>query len=191
MKLLRLVIVASVAFLLGAVPSLAWSRLDDFRGAKIQVLQTVSDSLHQDGWSNLARERLISSINGTWIALTNLDLDGDVDLAKVCQEKPIRMRKIDDYSFSMEIEGQLPNKEKIVFRNEYINRRGLSYAIRMDFRSRFNILGPDAPADQRAVLQEAAAEYANLDAVLLLLSPDVLLEVGGQGGFPQLYGRCE
>jgi len=191
MKLFGLIATISEILLFGASPSLAWSRLDDFRGAKILVLQTVSGFLHQDGWSSFARERLISSIDGTWIALTNLDLDGNVDLAKVCKEKPIHMRKIDDYSFSMEVDDQLSNKKKIVFRNEYINRHGLSYAIRMDFRSRFNILGPDAPADQRAILQEGAAEYANLDAILLPLSPNVLLEVGGQGGFPQLYGRCE
>lgn len=190
MKAIGLVIAAMAALLLGAAPSQAGTRIDTFRDAKTQVLQTPSDYISSEGWTSVARDRLISSIDGTWIALRDLDLGGDVDLAKACQEKPIRMRKIDDYSFSMEIDYQSP-KGKMDYRAEYINRRGASYAIRNDFRARSRTLGPDAPEAQRAIIEAAAAMYANQDAILLSLGPDVLLEFRGQDGFPELYGRCQ
>ncbi|MCM5557231.1 hypothetical protein [Pleomorphomonas sp. JP5] len=190
MKLFGFVVAAIATFLLGAAPSLAGARLNAFRDAKTLVLQTPSNYLNPEGWTSFARERLISSIDGTWIELRDLDLDGDVDLAKACQEKPIRMRKIDDYSFSMVIDYQSP-KGKMDYRAEYINRRGASYAIRNDFRARSKMLGPDAPAAQKEIMEASAAMYANQDAILLPLGPDVLLEFRGQDGFPELYGRCE
>ncbi|MFK0162145.1 hypothetical protein [Rhizobium sp. NPDC090279] len=164
---------------------------DEFAASLEMVMPALSDRAHltigEAGKVDSNRnDRLLDQIQGTWTILDMISLDNEDAIAKSCKNLPVRFQKINGYTASKSI-----TLGKSTYEFRYIFRKGISYHIRTDVDALIanNHQSDNPPSKDLDVSDRQYLETANQVANLLLVSPNVLLEV--VSGNERLYGRCE
>ncbi|PRD41197.1 hypothetical protein C5748_22835 [Phyllobacterium phragmitis] len=161
-------------------------KLNEFREVKMKIFQTLYNGISPSGWGEEAPKRLFDKIEGKWVRLSDVDLSDAASLEAACRDEWTLFSRVDGYSFSGVTMSKFYDEPR---RTEYISRSGSTYAVRNDFRYMSN--SSKTPAENKDFLLGMSARSANQEAVLLPLTPNILLEVRVEGGFPELLGRCE
>ncbi|MBB6484051.1 hypothetical protein [Rhizobium lusitanum] len=164
---------------------------DEFAASLEMVVPALSDRAHltigeADKVDSNRNDRLLDQIQGTWTILDMISLDNEDAIAKSCVNVPVRFQKINDYTASKSI-----TLGKATYEFKYIFRKGISYHIRTDIDALIanNHQKDNLPSKELDIFDRQYLETANRVANLLLVSPNVLLEV--IDGNERLYGRCE
>ncbi|MBB6487774.1 hypothetical protein [Rhizobium lusitanum] len=158
---------------------------DEFKAAKLNIYGTEFGNLSWGGINAIKSKQLMQNIGGKWVMLDRIDVSQD-KIEKGCKENSVTFTIIDEYSFSRQW-------DKGDGTDIYINKTGLLYNVRKDYKARIDqqlaALGNSSPATRESAAS-GLLQYANQESLLVLYSPNVLLEIGTSNGFPLLYGRC-
>ncbi|MCO7728289.1 hypothetical protein NJB93_16995 [Brucella intermedia] len=185
------VLLAFILFFELSGNSYALSRWEEFRASKLAVHQTLSGGISPLGWGEEANKRLLDSIEGTWIKLSNLDLSTMESAEFACQKDGIKFYKIDEYSFGVDNLVERRDGSILVIKSEYIGKGGISYAVRKDYRALNKYMKDSIDLSDDAFPLVNNAKTANQEAIVWLLTPNTLIQVDVNFGFPEIYGRCE
>lgn len=134
-----------------------------------------------------ANRQLLDQIDGKWIDLNSIVLSKEGQVAKVCDKNFLKFAKTGGYSFVQVRKSS--NGDEV--RNVYLWRSGISYNVRQDVDAliRGNHKQDNSTLNELNPTDEINLGVANLDVILLPLSPNVLLEV--VNGNERIFGRCE
>jgi hypothetical protein len=137
-------------------------------------------------WLQQKNRELLDQIDGAWVSLNQIELKDADALTKACAKPRFKFAAINRYSFARIWTFGTEEAHDI-----YMWKAGLSYNIRRDTDAyiRDNHKKESAPSDELETGDQPYLKSANQEAVLMMISPNVLLEING--GMEQLYGRCE
>jgi hypothetical protein len=177
------VLIAALTAALGVSAAQANERYAELNIAKLKLLGTLRADPGLGLWGDQTHASLMGMIEGTWTDVGYADMSTADKFAEYCQKFAYKIKKLNDYTFEMVLPA-FPQNRKHEFRQEYILKSGLVYNIRRDIVNQMKIHGDYGP-NVRLVLNDA-----NMTSTLMVLSPNVVLEVGLESGLPTLWGRC-
>ncbi|WFU07994.1 hypothetical protein QA646_11780 [Rhizobium sp. CB3090] len=162
-------------------PAAATPLFAEFRQAEKFLESARSKDFQQ------ANRQLLDQIDGKWIILNSIALSEEGQVAKVCDKNFLKLAKTDGYSFVQVRKSS--NGDEV--RNVYLWRSGLSYNVRQDVDAliRGNHKQDNSTLNELNSADQGYLGVANLDVILLPLSPNVVLEI--VNGNERVYGRCE
>lgn len=190
-RITGLSIATSILFFELSGISYAISRLEEFRASKLAVHQTLLGGISPLAWSEEAKKHLLDSINGNWIRLSQIDLSDIENFKAACKKDALRFYKIDDYSFGVDNTLMTNDGNSVVIKFEYIGKGGVSYAIRRDYRAYNKYMMDSMKLSEGDFALVNNARMANQEAIVLLLTPNTLMQIDFYAGFPEIFGRCE
>ena len=162
-------------------PAAATPLFAEFRQAEKFLESAGSKDFQQ------ANRQLLDQIDGKWIILNSIALSEEGQVAKVCDKNFLKFAKTDGYSFVQVRKSS--NGDEV--RNVYLWRSGISYNVRQDVDAliRGNHKQDNSTLNELNSADQGYLGVANLDVILLPLSPNVVLEI--VNGNERVYGRCE
>ncbi|MFD9896606.1 hypothetical protein [Mesorhizobium sp. NPDC059025] len=135
----------------------------------------------QQMWRQGNHERLMSMIEGAWLDASARAPGSEVDFKKNCSDFGGLFKRINGYSFEMIFKDSL-RKSKSDIRVIYIFKDGFAYNVRYDVEKQIEMFGELQAKD--------FFRRANQTSILILMSPNALLEINAETGFPTLWSRC-
>ncbi|MEI9419869.1 hypothetical protein O7A70_01550 [Mesorhizobium sp. Cs1299R1N1] len=151
--------------------------------AKVKLLGTQRPDPGMGLWAKQTNERLMSTLEGKWVDLGYSDLTSEDRLNKYCREFGVTFRKLTDYSFEVTSQAVLRHAKQPIHK-EYIFKMGMSYNYRWNIQQQIDNLGDSEPTSTQIL------RNANGTSSLMMMSPNILLEVDFGFGMPFLWGRC-
>ena len=167
------------------LPSMATASAlyDELLTAKVKLLGTQRPGPGMGLWAKQTNERLMSTIEGRWVDLGYSDLISEESLNKYCKDFGTIFRVLTTYSFEVTSNNILRHAKQPMHK-EYIFKTGMSYNYRWNVQQQMDNLGDSEPTSTQIL------RNANGTSSLMMLSPNILLEVDFDFGMPFLWGRC-
>jgi hypothetical protein len=160
--------------------AIASDLLAEIRSAKENIVGTTKLVPGQQLWGIENNKKLLSTISGTWIDLAEADLSDKAKFVMGCATRGLVFESLNDYSFK-----RFYPLAKYRVESLLIFRNSTSYSVRNNVEQGIKAFGDYGPNFHKVLLN------ANSTSTLMLLSPNVLLEVDLNSGVPTLWGRCQ
>lgn len=156
---------------------------DELLTAKVKLLGTQRPDPGMGFWAKQTNARLMSTIEGKWVDIGYSDLTSEESFSRYCRLFGEYFKKFNEYSFDVISQATFPRVKQRIHK-EYIFKTGMSYNYRWNIEQQMEVIGNSEPTSTQIL------RNANGTSSLMMMSPNILLEIDFDFGMPFLWGRC-